>query len=175
MSASWVIGLSAVLRYSSRVPSGDQNGWPSLTRNEFVRRVSSLPSAFMTYSSLLPFRRLLKAMRRPSGDQADWASSARTSVSWTCGRPNDGIAKMSPLSAVPKRFELNDTQPFSPGHDACADAGAMAAATPTMTTDSARRRRRRAVERENMVEAPLRRRQNVERLWNERGARRFRG
>src|SRR3954463_13304832 len=83
----------------------------------------------MTYSSLLPLRRLLKAMRRPSGDHADWASSARTSVSWVWGRPNDGIAKMSPLSAVPKRFELNDSQPFSPGQEACtAGAGATAAA-----------------------------------------------
>jgi hypothetical protein len=30
------------------VPSGDQNTWPSLTRNEFVSRVPSLPSAFIT-------------------------------------------------------------------------------------------------------------------------------
>src|SRR4051812_23062085 len=69
-------------------------------------------------------------MRRPSGDHADWASSARTSVSCACGRPNDGIAKMSPLNAVPERLELNDSHPFSPGHDAWADAGAIAAATP---------------------------------------------
>src|SRR3954451_1856288 len=76
-------------------------------------------------------------MRRPSGDHADWASSARTSVSCACGRPNDGIAKMSPLNAVPKRLELDDSHPFSPGHDAWADAGAIAAATPTTTSDRA--------------------------------------
>src|SRR5262249_54933047 len=92
-------------------------------RNEFVSRVSSEPSAFMTYSSLLPLRLLLKAIFVPSGDHADWASSARTSVSWFCGRPMGGIAKMSPDRAVPKRLELNDIQPFSPGHDACAVAG----------------------------------------------------
>src|SRR3954469_13276245 len=99
-------------------------------------------------------------MRRPSGDHADWASSGRASVSWRCGRPNDGITKMSPLSGVSKRLELNDSQPLSPGQDACADVGAMAAAAPRTARERMRRRRRHAAEWPGM-EAPSERERRV--------------
>ena len=52
-----------------RVPSGDQDGFPSICAL-FVRRVTPEPSAFITYSSgNPPSRSDTKAIRDPSGDQ----------------------------------------------------------------------------------------------------------
>ena len=49
--------------------AGDQRGWVSRRPAARVRFRRPLPSAFMTWMSLLPSRLLTNAIFRPSGDQ----------------------------------------------------------------------------------------------------------
>ena len=58
----------------------------------FVRRVTPVPSAFMTYSWLCPSRSLANATCAPSGENAGYVSLPGPVVSWVRPLPSAAIA-----------------------------------------------------------------------------------
>ena len=62
-----------IARQTSLLPSGEKKAPPSYPTRRVTRR-TSLPSAFMVYSSMSPSRVLVKTTRFPSGDTVASAS-----------------------------------------------------------------------------------------------------
>src|SRR5688500_7800518 len=94
-------------------PSGDHTTLPPSTTVLFVIRVGSLPSARITYTSVVPSRVDTKAMRDPSGDHAPPKFSPWVRVSRIGFAPS---ALMTKRSSPPSRADVKSNREPSGDH-----------------------------------------------------------